>query len=60
MAFRPVRGIQSLEGWEEDLLEEFRAANKLPGSTADKEVDEEEDPIQEATPTTKEVLDYLG
>ena len=55
-------GIQteSLEGWEEDLLEEFRAANNLPGSTADEEVDEEEVPIQEATPTTREVLDYLG
>ena len=55
-------GIQteSLEGWEEDLLEEFRAANNLPGSIADEEVDEKEDPIQEATPTTREALDYLG
>ena len=55
-------GIQteSLEGWEEDLLEEFRADNNLPGSIADKDVEEEEDPIQEATPTTREVFDYLG
>ena len=57
-------GIQteSLEGWEEDLLEEFRAAYNLPGYTiADEEVyEEEEDPIQEATLTTKEVLDHLG
>ena len=39
-------GIQteSLEGWEEDLLEEFKSANNLSGSTVpDEEVIEEEE-----------------